>query len=368
MANSPYLDWRTIVRTHLLLTVAALLLLTCGASAAGPAAAPARVALASGGGSPTLGRPWTAVLVVRPASFAGELRVTAAGPRPFTVRATRGARSYRARLVFPAVGRWTLTARAAGRTFRLGAVTVRRPAPLRLAWPTSVDAQPDGSLLVVENGRGRVVVVNPVTAGIRELATLAKPFAAVRAPSGNVYVSDGPTLKRLGAGAPATVATAEADVGPLAVAPNGDVFYVAGARLFRVRAGGEPQAVAGGLGNAHGLAIAAGGAVLVSDTGNDRVLRVDPDGGASSTLIRVAQPRGIDVAADGTILLVEAVAKRVGRYGAAGDRIGSVGPAYADPYDVVAGAGGAVFVVDTSASGVIRRVAVDGTTLTIPTG
>jgi sugar lactone lactonase YvrE len=355
------------VRTRLLLTVAALLLLTCGASAAGPAAAPARVALA-GGGSPTLGRPWTAVLTVRPASFAGELRVTAAGPRPFTVRATRGARSYRARLVFPAVGRWTLTARAAGRTFRLGAVTVRRPAPLRFAWPTSVDAQPDGTLLVVENGRGRVLVVNPVTGGVRELATLAKPFAAVRAPSGSVYVSDGPTLRRLGAGAPATVATADADVGPLAVASNGDVFYAAGARLFRVRAGGEPQAVASGLSNAHGLAIAAGGAVLVSDTGNDRVLRVDPDGGAPSTLIRVGQPRGIDVAADGTILLVEAAAKRVGRYGAAGDRIGSVGPAYADPYDVVAGAGGAVFVVDTSASGVIRRVAVDGTTLTIPTG
>ena len=351
----------------LLVTLGALVLASSVASAAGPV----RVSLAGSRPAPTLGQPWTATLAVRPGSYRGMVRVTATGPARLVARASRVRGSYRARLVFPAVGRWTLTARAGRTTSRLGSVTVRRPPALRFAWPTSVAVQSDGSLLVVENGRGRVVVVQPTAGRTRELASrLAKPYAAVPSPSGDVYVSDGPSLKRLGAGGVAeTLATADADVGPLAVAPGGDVFYTSGSRLFRLAgSGGAPQTVLTGLSNPHGLAVAADGSLLVSDTGNDRVLRAEPGSGALSTVIRTGQPRGIDVAADGRIYLVEAVAKRVGLYGADGARLGDVGPVFGDPYDVAAGAGGTVFVVDTSASGVIRRVSANGTTVTVPTG
>src|SRR5262245_51353818 len=49
-------------------------------------------------------------------------------------------------------------------------------------------------------------------------------------------------------------------------------------------------------------------------------------------------------------------------------RSGSRSPAFGDPYDVDAGPGGTAFVVDTAASGAIRRIASDGTALTVPTG
>jgi sugar lactone lactonase YvrE len=348
----------------LLMVCCALVVATCSASAA----TRVRVALAGPRAAPAVGQPWTAKLAVRPASFRGTIRITATGPGRVVARASRTKASYRARLVFPTAGRWNLTARAGGATSRLGSITVRRPA-LRLAWPTSVDVQPDGSLLVVENGRARVLVVDPVKGGTRVLGSgFEKPYAAVHAPSGSVYVSDGRTLRRVDGGAPQMVATATEDIGPLAIAPNGDVFYTTGESLFRLpAAGGAAQTVAMGFTGAHGLAVAADGAVLVSDTGNDRVVRVEPNSGASATLIRTADPRGIDVAPDGTIYVVEAEAKRLGRYSSAGARLGLVGPVFGDPYDVDAGAG-AAYVVDTAASGVIRRVAANGTTVTIPTG
>jgi sugar lactone lactonase YvrE len=348
----------------LLVVCCALVVATCSASAA----TRVRVALAGPRAAPAVGQPWTAKLAVRPASFRGEIRLTATGPGRVVARASGAKGSYRARLVFPAAGRWRLTARAGGAASRLGSITVRRPA-LRFVWPTSVDVQPDGSLLVVENGRARVLVVDPLKGGTRVLGSgFEKPHAAVHGSSGSVYVSDGRAVRRFGGGVPETVATAAEDIGPLAVAPSGDVFYTTGESLFRLpAAGGAAQTVATGFTRAHGLAVAADGAVLVSDTGNDRVVRVEPNSGASATLIRSADPRGIDVAPDGTIYVVEAEAKRVARYNAAGARLGVVGPVFGDPYDVDAGTGVA-YVVDTAASGVIRRVAANGTTVTIPTG
>jgi sugar lactone lactonase YvrE len=352
-----------------------MLLAVCGAltvtTCAALAADPVRVSLSGPRHTPTVGQPWSATLKVRPSSFRGAVRVTAVGPGRVVARVSRRRNAYRARLVFPSAGRWRLTARAGGSTSQLGSVTVRRLPALRFAWPTSVDDQPDGSLLVVENGRSRVLVVEPANGRTRELASgFGKPYAALRAPSGTIVVSDGRALKRIDAGgAPQTIATADEDIGPIAVAPNGDVFYTTGTPLLRLpAAGGAPQTVATGFIGAHGLAVAADGAVLVSDTGNDRVVRVDPASGASATLFTTADPRGIDVAPDGTIYVVESESKRVGRYNAGGARLGAVGPVYGDPYDVAAGSGGAVFVVDTAAAGVVRRVAANGTTVTIPTG
>jgi streptogramin lyase len=343
-----------------LVLCASSVVVTC-ASAAGRV----QVSLNGARSAPTVGKPWGAALKVRPSSFRGAVSITATGPRRLVARAVRTKGSYRVRLTFPSRGRWRLTARAGGSTSQLGSITVRRPAPLTFAWPTSVDVQRDGSLLVVENGRGRVVAVHPARGGLRVRASgLAKAFAAGAAPSGGVYVSDGPSLKRIDGGALQTVATAGEDIGPIGVAADGTVFYATGTQLFRL-GGGQP--IATGLGSPHGVAVAADGAVLVSDTADNRVLRVDPAGGAVSTLIRTGEPRGLDVSADGTIYLVEAGMRRVGRYNAAGTRLGDVGPAFRDPY-AVATAGRTVFVVDTAASGVIRRVAADGTTTTVPTG
>ncbi len=350
--------------TRLVIAGAALLAI---AGAAG-AATPVRIALAAKPSSVIAGRAWTATLTARPRSFAGVVRVSAAGPRKLSVRATGGHGTYRARFVFPVAGRWTLSAKASGSTSGLGTITVRSaaPKPLTFTWPTSIDLQPDGSLLVVENGAGRLDRVQPATGRMTTVASgLAKPYAVATTASGTIYLSNGGSLQRIdGTAAPVTVLDAGADVGPIAVAPNGGVFYTTAAQAFAL--GGGP--LMSGLSGPHGIGIAADGAVLVCDTGNGRVLRIDPQTHATTTLLRTGEPRGIDVAGDGTLYVVEAATKRVGHYTATGTRLGDVGPVFDDPYDVEVGADRTVFVLETAESGTIRRIAPGDSVSTLSAG
>lgn len=329
-----------------------------------------RVSLVGARPALTVGRVWTARLSVSPSSFAGVVRITASGPKRIGVRATGGHGAYRARLAFPAAGRWTLTALAAGSTSRLGAVQVRKVAPvaLRFVWPTSVDVEPGGSLLLVENGLRRLVRISPA-GRVTQIAAFAKPYAVRRAPSGNVFVTDGPTLLRIdGTNAPAKVASADLDIGPITVAPNGDVWFATDKAIFVLGGGkGTPVRVApkAQLSGPHGIAIARDGSVLVADTGNHRILRIAPATGAISTFASLATPRGMDVAADGTVYVVDGATNRVVHLSATGARLGLVGPVFDDPYDLRLAPGGAVYVVESLASGDIRRIAPDGTVMTV---
>ena len=348
-----------------LVATTALALAAWNATAAGGA----RVSLASAAPVLTAGRAWTAKLSVRPASFQGTVHLLASGPKRLDVRASGGHGSYRARLVFPKAGRWTLTARAGGATSRLGAVTVRKaaPVPLTFAWPTSVEAEPGGSLLVVENGLSRLLRVS-ASGRVTELASLGKAYAVRRCPSGVVYVTDGPVLRRLDGTATPEVARAESEIGPLAIAPNGDVYFVTETKLWKLAGGrGTPVRLAAGttFSAPHGLTVAADGALLVADTGNHVIRRVDPATGAVSPFARVDDPRGMDTAADGTVYVVDADAKRVLHLSASGARLGFASPVFGDPYDVSLAAGGVLYVVDTAASGHIRRVGLDGTMTTV---
>src|SRR4051812_25872540 len=87
-----------------LLALALLVAVACTCQAG--AAPPVRVSVAGTLTSPVAGRAWTVRLTVRPASFAGGVRVRAIGPRVLGARATGGRGAYRARLVFPSAGRW----------------------------------------------------------------------------------------------------------------------------------------------------------------------------------------------------------------------------------------------------------------------
>jgi serine/threonine-protein kinase len=176
-------------------------------------------------------------------------------------------------------------------------------------------------------------------------------------------------LRLDGTGAPVVVAEAEADIGPIAVGSNGDVYFSTETQIFRLSAGGGPPVLVTGtsarLGRPHGLAVAGDGALLVSDTDNNRLLRIDAATGAVTTLAQVGTPDGIDVATDGTIYVVDARSKRVVHLSATGEPLGFAGPAFANPYDVEVGPGGVVYVVDTAVSGRVLRVAPDGTVTTL---
>ncbi len=349
--------------TRLVVVGAALLATACAAGAA----APVRISLAAKPSSVIAGRAWTVTLTARPRSFAGVVRLSAAGPRKLSVRATGGHGTYRARLVFPKAGRWTLSAKAAGSTSRLGTITVRSPAPkaVTFKWPTSIDLQPDGSLLVVENGAGRVERVQPSTGRVTTLASgLANPYAVAHSADGKVYLANGNSLQRIESGSQVTLFDAGAQVGPIAVSPNGDIAYTTETQAFEL-SGDVVRDLASNLRGPHGIAVTGNGAVLVCDTGNGRVLRIDPQTHATTTLIRTGEPRGIDVAGDGSLYVVEATAKRVGHYSATGTRLGDVGPVFNDPYDVEVAGDGTVFVLETAESGTIKRVAPDGSVSTL---
>jgi streptogramin lyase len=366
---------------------AALLVLgafACTASAAGPV----RVSLTGKRAAPVAGRTWTVRLAVRPMSFAGTVRVSALGPGRVRARATGKHGSYRARLVFPKAGLWRISAQAGGATSRLGSVRVRQaPArPVPFTQPTSIDLQPDGTLLLVENNPGRVLRVNPSTGRVRVLVpSIFKPYAIVRAPSGAVYLSVEGRLQRLnGAGPPTTVAEMPSgvEIGPIAAAPNGDVYLSTATQIFRLPGGSGPVIRIAGTGEAggggdggpalnaqfsspHGLAVAADGALLVSDRDNDRIRRIDPVTGIINAFAPVGKPSGIDVAADGTVYVVEASTNRVVRLTPSGARLGFLGPAFAIPYDVEVAPGGIVYLLQAGPTGYVRRIAPDGSVTTV---
>jgi streptogramin lyase len=240
-----------------------------------------------------------------------------------------------------------------------------RAAPLTFVWPTTVAVEPGGSLLLVENGLGRLLRIDPATGKETQLALLTKPYAVVRAPSGSIFVTDGPFLKRIdGRKAPVTVAIAPGDIGPMAVSRGGNVFYTTDKALWELVGGkGKPVRVApkSKLSGAHGLAVELDGHVLVSDTGNGRILRIDPRSGKATTLARLAIPHGLAVARDGTIDVCSGALNRVLRLSRTGKQLGFVGGTFEDPYTLALVPGGVVYVVESLQAGDVRRVAPHGT-------
>jgi sugar lactone lactonase YvrE len=320
----------------------------------------------------TAGQAWTVRLAVRPRSFDGGLRLVAKGPGTLQVRATGGRGSYRARLRFPRAGRWTLTAHAGRSTSLLGSVQVRA-APLTFVYPTSIELEPGGTVLLVENGRRRLLRVNLGTGRTNVLASsLSRPFGVARSSSGVVYFSD-ESVKRLDGAGAVEVAPSDEQVGPVTVGPNGDLYYSTVTRVFKLAGGaGAPVRIAGtgiqgGGGDGgpatsaqvwapHGLALAADGALLVSDTGNDRIRRIDPATGVITSLAEVGIPDGLEVASDGTIYVADARESRIRHLSASGSMLGFVGPKFNTPFDVAVSAD-SIYVLETGTTGRVRRVA-----------
>lgn len=221
-------------------------------------------------------------------------------------------------------------------------------------WPTSVDVLRDGSVLVVENGTGRVLRVDPKSGRQTTLlSNLTKAYAAAVAPDGRIYLSVNGRLRVFSHGKAAPVPGTGSDVGPIAVGAKGTLAWSTSTSALELDHG-KVRVLATGLAGPHGVAVERHGSVLVSDTDHGRVLRVARNG-AVTTFASIAQPRGIDVAPDGTVYVVEAVAKRIGVFAADGTPRGRIGPRFGDPY-AVAVAGRSLWVVDTAVAGSVRRI------------
>jgi hypothetical protein len=369
-------------KTKAFFVVAAAVSVVAGAAGASDL----RLSLVSAPAQPEAGRPVSILVAARRAGKPVERARVVVWIERVRVRRSLGTRAepkgrYRAQISFPSPGRWSLGAGVGRMRTRFRSIQVRRAAePVAFVWPTSIDLESNRSLLLVENAVGRVIRVDPVAGKTAPVASsITRAYAVARIGSGTILVSAGNSLRRIDeTGASTIVAEADADIGPIAIGRNGDVDYATATRDFRLSGGvGQPVLIAGtgvegGRGDGgpatsaqisgpHGLAVAANGAVLVCDTGNGRIRRIDPASGVITPFAELGAPRGIDVAADGSIYVVDATARRVVHLSLTGSRLGFVGRVFTDPYDVEVAPDGVVYVLDTGAAGRLYSIARDGT-------
>jgi len=379
------------------LVVAALVpLLGAGASAAAPVP---RVTIQGGGSTAIVGRPWRATLVVRPAS-AGRPAVALRGPgvRAASVRRV-GPGRYAVRGVFTLPGRWRVEARLRGRRFLLRTVVARAPAavPIVLRGPSQIAVDAAGRLLISENEGGRIDRVDPASGQVQLVRTITSPYGIALSRAGELYATSDDRVLRLGGdgGGEAVVARSAngLDIGPVVVDDAGNAFYFTDGRIYRVdrRSGAvTPYAGTGSdgfggdggaadqatFGRPHGLAFAADGALLVSDSENGRIRRIDPvDRVVRTVATGLGFPTGLAVAPDGSMYLGDVQTNSVHRVapGGAVTRVagtgvdatsGDGGPATAAalavPSAVAITVDGTIYVTEAR-SGRIRRIDASGT-------
>ena len=257
--------------------------------------------------------------------------------------------------------------------------------------PRGVAVAADGSLYIADTNNHRVRRVSPSGAistlagsgtpgfsgdnGQANSAQLNAPSAVAVAPDGTLYIADTNNNR---------VRT---------VTPAGVISTLAGTGIPAFSGDGGPPASAS-LQAPYGVALGADGALFIADTGNHRIRKV-PRGGTIATAAgsasggfggdegpatsaRLNAPRGVELAADGTLFIADTGNNRVrkvtvlgtittlagdGTAGFAGEAGPAVVAQLSSPRSVAA-LGGAIYVADTTNQR-IRKVASNGTISTV---
>jgi sugar lactone lactonase YvrE len=294
----------------------------------------------------TAGRGWTAIVLVRDGKrpYSGRVSILARGDlgrRTYAARRAKPGR-YRARIVFPGGGLWTLQVRAGRRTARLASIDVRGAGP-RISGPHGVEiAEEHGDLLVADREGTGFFEVNLRTRAKKLVASgFDHPMFLNFGPGGFLYVVDAERVWRFepdgsktpiagngtrglsGDGGPATAAQlggpgdfafdaagnlyiSEYDNGVRIVTPDGRIATLAGVGREGYSGDGGP-ARAAEFGAPHALDVLPDGTVFVADSHNGVIRRID---GASRVVTTVADgfsaPVGIDARADGSFYVADA--------------------------------------------------------------
>ena len=295
----------------------------------------------------TAGRPWTATVVVRDGKkpYAGRVTVVVAGEagrRAFPARRASRPGRFRARITFPAGGRWAVSARAGRRTLRLITVDVRGAGP-RISRPHGFELHEEHGVIVVPDLDGTgFYEIDLRTRATRLVGRgFTHPAFLNNGPGGFLYVADEGRIWRfepdgsktpiagngtrglVGDGGPATAAQlgghgdfafdaagnlyiSEYDNGVRVVTPEGRIDTLAGIGREGYSGDGGPARLAA-FGAPHGLDALADGTVIVADSHNGVLRRID---GATRIVTTIARgftaPVGVEARQDGSIYVTDA--------------------------------------------------------------
>ena len=303
-------------------------------------------------------------------------------------------------MVFPGGGSWALRVVAGRRTASLVSVDVRGAGP-RIAAPGGlVAAVEHGDLVVVDREGGGIYELNLRTRATRQVGRgLVSPGYLTFGPGGYLYVSDerrvwryepdgaltpvaGNGMRGLaGDGGPATSAqlgghgdfafdasgrlyVPEYDNGVRVVTPDGRIDTLAGIGREGYSGDGGP-ARAAAFGAPHGLDVLPDGTVLVADSHNGVIRRID---GATRVVTTIARgfsaPVAIHALGDGSFYVVDAAASSVFRVSADGAR-SPLGTGLQAPVSIAVDGSGNVYVSELESRRIRRISAGTGRVTTI---
>jgi sugar lactone lactonase YvrE len=200
--------------------------------------------------------------------------------------------------------------------------------------------------------------------GPAALAQINTPRGIAFDAAGNLYLADSANHRIRRVDAVSGVITTVAGIG--APGFNGDGIVATSARLNFPR----------------GIGVDASGHLLIADSRNHRIRRVDAEtgiittvagtgtsgslnDGGSASAAQIAEPAGLLVASGGDILFTELAGGRIRRVDAASGLISTVVGGLSSPFGVVADAAGNLFMADTGNARVLRRDAISGSTSTV---
>jgi glucose/arabinose dehydrogenase len=251
----------------------------------------------------TVGLPVTVVVTVNPAprsvvvaAARGALRM----PLPIARAGTR----WQGRIAFPGPGRWTLTARVAGKAVASRLVTVVEPS---VRHPYAVVVDPRGRVFVADGAARRIVLISPVAKTRSVHAVGFDEPTGLAATRNALYVADyhAGLVRRVDAARRVTTLARLPQVTAVAATRTGTVYAVTmTGTLARISPAGAIThiAVPGGLDRPHGVALDRDGQLLVAEDSR-RVRRIDPTTGRAELVVDGVDTNKIAVSRNGTLFL-----------------------------------------------------------------